>query len=178
MRLTEPAQLKALGNPLRTQIVSLLLEREATLSQLADTLERPVGTIGHHMGVLEDAGLVEVVRTRQVRAITEKYYARTARLFVLDSVGEKDESMALAVLDEARAAAWSDPESGLRPQTAIAYSRLPIDRAAEFTARFLDLLDEFREAPKDGDITYAAVVGVVPTRRRPLPPDDDEDAAL
>jgi hypothetical protein len=33
--------------------------------------------------VLEKAGLVHVVRTRKVRALTEKYYGRVARLFVL-----------------------------------------------------------------------------------------------
>jgi hypothetical protein len=37
--------------------------------------------------VLEQAGLVRVVRTRQVRALTEKYFGRVARLFVLK--GEK-----------------------------------------------------------------------------------------
>ena len=44
---------------------------------------RPQGTVGHHLKVLERGGLVRVVRTRQVRALTEKYYGRVARLFVL-----------------------------------------------------------------------------------------------
>ena len=39
--------------------------------------------------MLETAGLVRVVRTRKVRALTEKYYGRVARLFVVKS----DESM-------------------------------------------------------------------------------------
>ena len=39
--------------------------------------------------MLETAGLVRVVRTRKVRALTERYYGRVARLFVLKS----DESM-------------------------------------------------------------------------------------
>jgi predicted ArsR family transcriptional regulator len=38
--------------------------------------------------VLEAAGLVRVVRTRRVRALTEKVYGRTARLFVLKSADE------------------------------------------------------------------------------------------
>jgi glycine/D-amino acid oxidase-like deaminating enzyme len=38
--------------------------------------------------VLERAGLVRVVRTRKVRALTEKYYGRVARLFVLRSADE------------------------------------------------------------------------------------------
>ena len=52
-------------------------------------LESPKGTVGHHLKVLESAGLVRVVRTRKVRALTEKFYGRVARLFVLKS----DESL-------------------------------------------------------------------------------------
>jgi len=48
-------------------------------------LETPKGTVGHHLKVLEAAGLIRVVRTRKVRALTEKYYGRVARLFVLRS---------------------------------------------------------------------------------------------
>jgi len=35
--------------------------------------------------VLEKAGLVRVVRTRKVRALTERFYGRTARLFIFKS---------------------------------------------------------------------------------------------
>jgi hypothetical protein len=38
--------------------------------------------------VLEAAGLVQVVRTRRVRALTESFYGRTARLFVIKSTDE------------------------------------------------------------------------------------------
>ena len=48
----------------------------------------PKGTVGHHLKVLETAGLVRVVRTRQVRALTEKYYGRVARLFELKGVDD------------------------------------------------------------------------------------------
>lgn len=46
-------------------------------------LATPKGTVGHHLKTLERAGLIRVVRTRKVRALTEKYYGRVARLFVL-----------------------------------------------------------------------------------------------
>jgi DNA-binding transcriptional ArsR family regulator len=67
----------------------LLRERAASTTELAAALETPKGTVGHHLKVLESAGLVRVVRTRKVRALTEKYYGRVARLFVLKS----DESL-------------------------------------------------------------------------------------
>jgi DNA-binding transcriptional ArsR family regulator len=82
-------QLRALADDFRARIVSLLRERAASTTELATALNTPKGTVGHHLKVLETAGLVRVVRTRKVRALTEKYYGRVARLFVLKS----DESL-------------------------------------------------------------------------------------
>lgn len=86
--VSDPAQLRALGDELRGRIVGLLRERAASASELAALLELPKGTVGHHLKVLERAGLVRVVRTRRVRAVTEKYYGRVARLFLLKSGDE------------------------------------------------------------------------------------------
>src|SRR5438046_6547046 len=79
--LTEPSQVKAIAHPLRTTILGLLHERAATVSELAVALERPKSTIAHHVKVLSHAGLLQVVRTRRVRAIEERFYGRTARMF-------------------------------------------------------------------------------------------------
>lgn len=79
----DPKQLGALADDFRARIVLLLRERAASTTELAAALETPKGTVGHHLKVLETAGLVRVVRTRKVRALTEKYYGRVARLFVL-----------------------------------------------------------------------------------------------
>jgi DNA-binding transcriptional ArsR family regulator len=85
----DPKQLRALAEASRARIVGLLRERAASTTELATALESPKGTVNHHLKVLEAAGLVRVVRTRKVRALTESYYGRVARLFVLKS----DESM-------------------------------------------------------------------------------------
>jgi DNA-binding transcriptional ArsR family regulator len=57
----------------------------------------PKGTVGHHLKVLERAGLIRVVRTRQVRALTEKYYGRVARLFELKGVDTDEDLRAGAI---------------------------------------------------------------------------------
>jgi DNA-binding transcriptional ArsR family regulator len=85
----DPKQLRALAENSRARIVGLLRERAASTTELSAALGSPKGTVGHHLKVLESAGLVRVVRTRKVRALTEKYYGRVARLFVLKS----DESL-------------------------------------------------------------------------------------
>src|SRR3954447_18359577 len=81
LALSEPTQVKAIGHPLRTTILGLLHERAATVNELAVTLERPKSTVAHHVKVLREAGLVQVVRTRRVRAVEERFYGRTARMF-------------------------------------------------------------------------------------------------
>lgn len=90
MIVREPEQLRALGDDLRTRIVVLLREHAHSVTELAETLELPKGTVAHHVKVLEKAGFVRVVRTRQVRALTERYYGRTARLFIFKGTDEAD----------------------------------------------------------------------------------------
>ena len=82
LHLDDAAQYRALFEPTRMEIVRLVGQRAATVSQLAEALDRPKGTIGHHVDALADAGLVRVVRTERVRAIEAKYWGRTARTFV------------------------------------------------------------------------------------------------
>src|SRR5437763_1008483 len=89
LALTTAPQVKALGHPLRNTILGLLHERAATVTELAGAVERPKSTVAHHVKVLLDAGLVRVVRTRRVRAIDERFYGRTARMFVV-SIERRD----------------------------------------------------------------------------------------
>src|SRR5438552_18670031 len=79
--VSEPAQLRALADPLRATILDLLLERGATVAELAAAVRRPKSTVAHHVSVLVEAGMLRIVRTRRVRAIDERYYGRTARMF-------------------------------------------------------------------------------------------------
>ena len=78
-----PTQLKALANPLRVQILDLVLERAATVTELAAALDRPKSSVAYHVDTLVEAGLLQVVRTRRVRAIEERFYGRTGRTIVL-----------------------------------------------------------------------------------------------
>src|SRR5437867_3576360 len=79
--LTRPSQVKAISHPLRTTILGLLHERAATVNELALAVGRPKSTVAHHVKVLTEAGLLQIVRTRRVRAIEERFYGRTARMF-------------------------------------------------------------------------------------------------
>lgn len=173
----DPDQMKLLLEPTRLQIIDLLSERAATTSQLADVMERPKGTIGHHCKALEAAGLIHVVRTGRVRAIEERYYGRTARVFIL---GDLDHAgVALGnVLDESyqelRAAATTDKGED-EPHLATArYARIPASRAKEWSRRLSDLLDEFAGQRRSGDETFGLLIGLYRTDRPGFgAPDED-----
>src|SRR2546428_7441176 len=64
--ITAPAQLRAIADPLRDTILDLLLERAATVTELAAAVKRPKSTVAHHVNVLVAAGMLRVVRTRRV----------------------------------------------------------------------------------------------------------------
>jgi DNA-binding transcriptional ArsR family regulator len=144
----EPEQFRAVGDDLRSKIVVLLREHAHSTTELAELLGLPKGTVGHHVKVLEKAGLVKVVRTRQVRAVTEKYYGRTARLFVFkgaDADSEDVRNVAAAALR--RAAEEMLPIDDKTFTTfAVLRCRLADGDARRFMRRLEKLVDEFRAA--------------------------------
>lgn len=82
--LRSPEQFKALGHPVRHRLVNLLRQRSATLRQLGDALGLAKGTVAHHMGVLQDAGMVHLVETRRVRGGTEQYLGLVHESFTFE----------------------------------------------------------------------------------------------
>ena len=61
----------------------------ASIQELAQALSAAKGTIGHHVRVLEGAGLIRVAETKKVRGVTEKRYLRVARQFRLPETEEE-----------------------------------------------------------------------------------------
>ena len=145
----EPEQLRALGDDLRTRIVVLLRENAHSITELAELLDLPKGTVGHHVKVLEKAGLVRVVRTRQVRALTERYYGRTARLFLFkstdDAGGEDVRNVAAASLRTA-AEEMLPPDDDDRTTFAVLRMRLSDTDARRFARRLEKLERDFMDA--------------------------------
>jgi len=75
--IDDPRFVKALGHPMRIRIIALLQERTATPRELAQWLGGSLGTVSYHVRALYDLGLLELVRTTQVRgAIAHHYRAR------------------------------------------------------------------------------------------------------
>jgi DNA-binding transcriptional ArsR family regulator len=165
LRLEQPEQLRALFDDTRHLIVALLSDKAATVSQLADVLGRPKGTIGYHMKVLEDAGLVRVIRTEKVRAIEAKYYGRTARIFDLAGVAKDMTVVGLAFTRALEEMSSHELEGEHPGMSTVRYARIPKDRAQEWQDRLVDLVEEFIAEPREGDIVYGLMLALFPTKR-------------
>jgi DNA-binding transcriptional ArsR family regulator len=171
MALTRPAQVKAIGHPLRTTILQLLHERAATVTELATAVRRPKSTIAHHVEVLTRNGLLRVVRTRKVRAIEERFYGRTARMFYVameaspGGVQNQDDFNDFEVAAHESAAAFQKGKLwGF-----IRHARISEDQASQFWDRMAGLVDEFDRLPRSGETMYGFAVGIYPTDHPTLP---------
>lgn len=166
--ISSPQELRAISDELRNTILELVLERAATVAELAAAVDRPKSTVAYHVHLLVTAGLLKVVRTRRVRAIDERFYGRTARIFYVGQI-TPDQARGLAN-PLSVAAAESIPAHTADDLRAITrHARIPRDRAAEFWNRVFALTREFSELPRSGDTVYAFVAGLYPTEYPSLP---------
>jgi DNA-binding transcriptional ArsR family regulator len=177
--LTQASQVKALSHPLRTAILGLLHERAATVTELAVAVERPKSTVAHHVKVLTEAGLLQVVRTRRVRAIDERFYGRTARMFYVGIEQSPDgDDLPLDFNDFEVAARESDAAYRAGKLWGfIRHARISEPQASAFWERMAELVTEFDRLPRSGETMYGFAIGVYPTDQPTLPDGGDRDAA-
>jgi predicted transcriptional regulator len=114
------------------------------------------GTVAHHVKVLERAGLVRVVRTRQVRAVTEKYYGRVARLFILKSDDSLPDELAGGALAAMMLRQAADELMASRPEaesSALMHTKLAARDVRRFQRRLDRLTEDLRRAEEpDGEM--------------------------
>jgi DNA-binding transcriptional ArsR family regulator len=166
LRVTTEQQFKAVSDPLRGRIIQMLRTQPATAKQLADLLGATTGAMGHHLQVLEEAGLVQVVARRLVHGIVAKYYARTARVYIFDLPRETmgAGSMHVVLLTQARdelmeALPTLGPESLC--DTFFPHKRLAPERMAVYHQRLNQLVEDFlREQPNPDGVMYSLIISV------------------
>jgi DNA-binding transcriptional ArsR family regulator len=156
--------LRAIADPLRTQILELLVKEPQTVKQVGKKLGLAPGKLYYHFNTLEKYGLIEVAETRQVANMIEKLYRATAAeidlepsllSFTTDQGKESIHTLLTSSLDSTRddlvrslQARAYNLEQGAAPQPRKAFvkravSRIPDDKADEFSERLLALLAEF-----------------------------------
>jgi DNA-binding transcriptional ArsR family regulator len=175
----DPEALRALGGEIRARIVMLLRERAASTTELAKALGIPKGTAGHHVKVLEKAGLIRVVATRKVRAVTEKFYGRVARLYVLrtdESPKEVREGALAAVMLRQAAEELLPARIDPRDITAgLAHVRLRPADARRMALRMNRLLAAIQDLDHPDGTPHGAALALYPSPSA-LPRRDDGDA--
>jgi DNA-binding transcriptional ArsR family regulator len=171
LTVTSPEQLRALADPLRSTLLELLLERAATVTELAKAVDRPKGSVAYHVNLLVDVGLLRVVRTRKVRAIEERFYGRVARTLYIGMLSRpEDKQVALAVNGIAEAAVESAAAHAADElRCTLVHARIPIEDVREFWAEVQALARKFAQIPRAGDQVYGFVAGVYPTDAPTLP---------
>jgi DNA-binding transcriptional ArsR family regulator len=168
--VSSPPELRAMAHPLRGTILELLLERAATVAELATAVGRPKSTVAYHVDVLVDADMVKVVRTKRVRAIDERFYGRTARLFYVGAVDHTGDGPPVPFNNLATAAAEAAPAHEADDlRCVLRHARIPREHAAEFWDRVLDLVGGFMQLPRSGETVYGFVAGLYPTEYPTLP---------
>lgn len=145
-------------HPVRGAIVRRLREPR-TVAEVAEALDVPVTRLYHHVNKLEELGLIRVVATRQVAAVTERRYQASGRSFriarsLFETSDDRELSLALGSLfDVAKLGFQRTVESGgyrdvdeVDEHSFLSLGDLALspERRLELVRRLGELVAEFR----------------------------------
>jgi DNA-binding transcriptional ArsR family regulator len=160
--ISDPDQLKALGDALRLQLLEVMGRRIRhgwSVKELADAIGTSQTKLYHHVNLLEERGLLRVAGTQVVSGIVERRYQPAARGFRLDKslvAGASGGTAIGQLLDVAVEATRSqimdsiargaiDPSDATPGRRLLLFRnrlRLRPDRVEAFTERLQALMDE------------------------------------
>ena len=88
---------KALDDPIRGKIVQLLNKKQLNVNQITRRLKKlgykkAVTTIRHHIEILKDSGLIEIIKIEESRGAVTKYYSSSTRLLDFTLPSDFDEN--------------------------------------------------------------------------------------
>ncbi|EGG33658.1 MULTISPECIES: winged helix-turn-helix domain-containing protein [Paenibacillus] len=147
-------QAKLLGSAQRVKILGTMLDTAKTSKQVADELGDSPGSIHYHIQKLYDGGLIDLVETRTVGGIVEKYYKSKAKWFNTKGTQTMDPVLA------------EDYDAATRTRISLRL-QLNADQYEEMTKEFKELLEKWVNktiATKGEDSKeYAVGINVVST---------------
>lgn len=168
--------LRVLADPLRVQIVEILIAEALPVKQVAQRLGLAPSKLYYHVNLLEEHGLIQVVDTRMVSGIVEKHYRAIARNFrvkhelLSTATPEGRESVNTAItaaIDTTRddilrslEARQFERDQGAPPHPREALvtrhrKRLTEAEAQAFRQRLTELAHEFEDAPESEEATQS-----------------------
>lgn len=180
--------LRVVADPLRNQIVELLIMEPLTVKQVAERLGLAPSKLYYHIGLLEKHGIIEVAETRMVANLQEKDYRAVAHAFHIapellsfgTSAGRDTiSSLIISTMDttredflrtvQARALSIDQgkPEQLRRAVLTRETARVPESRLPEFIERLETLIKDFGAANSDDDSephhNYAFTIAFYPS---------------
>ena len=148
-------QFKAISDMVRSRILGVIQHQPLTAKQIALRLHATPGAVGHHLHVLEEAGLGKGVGRRITRGIVASYYTRTARIFDYDLPPDVrgfhtvDLDLVARMQTEMLDSSVSYEGEDSTRWYAFPRTRLSLEKAMEYRQRFTALLDEMIEEKPD-----------------------------
>jgi len=176
--INDPRLVKALAHPLRVRILSVLQDRVASPSDLADELKAPLGNVSYHVRILARLGLLKLVKKRPRRGAIEHYYEARSRVPVSDRAWGQvpkvvKEAMVDATLDQVSAYVEQSAASGgfERPEAHLCRQPLRLDargwqELSRLTAELLqraneleaDSIARLKRSGSDGEVCAGLVM--------------------
>ena len=88
---------RALDDPIRGKIVELLNKKQLNVDQITRRLKKfgykkAVTTIRHHIEILKDSGLMEIIKIEESRGAITKYYGSSTKLLDFSLPPDFDEN--------------------------------------------------------------------------------------
>lgn len=158
-------KLKALSEITRLKMIPHLSEPR-TVKQIADLLEIDHHALYHHMRVLEKAQIVELVKTKKIGNITEKYFTLTNNWVVMlgspehlgvTSISPLIRQMILTMLEELTKATQTNEDAASIYRI---YFKFKSENIKQKQKELKQAIDNFVEEisqieDKDGDYTFS-----------------------
>jgi DNA-binding transcriptional ArsR family regulator len=150
-----PREAKALGHPLRQQILRLLGQQELTNRQLADRLQADPATVLYHVRTLADAGLVRPGEVRRGnRGAREKPYTSTGHSWwISDPLADAPTEVKYGFLTSVLADAQAHPDRIATYATLVLH--LSAAELDDLEAKVLAVLDGYVRSDPDRAATDA-----------------------
>ncbi|GAB6926951.1 winged helix-turn-helix domain-containing protein [Paenibacillus sp. JCM 10914] len=147
-------QAKLLGSAQRVKIIGTIIETAKTSKQVADELGDSPGSVHYHIQKLYEGGLIELVDTKPVGGIVEKYYKSKSKWFT--TRGEQQIDPVLA----------DNFESDFKNQTSLRM-QLSDQERDDMAVEFRDLLEKWVmksiASKSKGKKEYAVGLNIVST---------------
>jgi DNA-binding transcriptional ArsR family regulator len=86
--ITDSRVVKAMGHPLRVQILAILDERVASPNEISREVDAPLQNVSYHVRQLANAGLIELVSQTPRRGAVEHHYKAVPRRHIANGAWE------------------------------------------------------------------------------------------